>query len=131
MIVGCETLDLLAARWLDEENRKFCDGPKGAAEEQERQANAQFTLDVLIGIMQAATVGNIAAVKWLEDRGFISLPKRSETAGEVRDSRRGPGKRLGGYMMISERERCNPKEVFEELVHSIEQIHKSINGISS
>ena len=29
-------------------------------------------------------------------------------------------------MMISERERCNPKGVFEELVHSIEQIHKSI-----
>ena len=83
--MGCETLDLLAARWLDEENRKFRDGPRGAAEEQERQANAQFTLDVLIGIMQAATVGNIAAVKWLEDRGFISLPKRSETAGEVRE----------------------------------------------
>lgn len=29
-------------------------------------------------------------------------------------------------MVMRERERCSPKGVFEELVHSIEQVHKSI-----
>ncbi len=61
---------LLAKRWLGKEHEaRRLDNPVST-----RTVAARLELEALTAIINAAGAGNIDAVEWLEDRGFISLP---------------------------------------------------------